>query len=213
MTDKYKNKSREYFDKLAGRYASSYEGRHAEDLYGTVLQKLNTFSFCSILDIGCGTGELLSLISKREGVTLSGIDISPEMIRIAREKLGKGSDIRLGDSEELPWKDNSFDVVMCIDAFHHYPHPQKALSEMHRVIRPEGHLIIADPWHPSPVRQLQNLFIQIWVRSRRGDVRFYSESEIRRLLEECQFEPIEWERAGRLLTAISAYVVTARPSK
>ena len=135
------------------------------------------------------------------------------MIRIAREKLGKGSDIRLGDSEELPWKDNSFDVVMCIDAFHHYPYPQKALREMHRVIRPEGHLIIADPWHPSPVRQFQNLLVQILLRSRRGDVRIYSESEIRRLLEECQFEPIEWQRARRLLTVSSAYVVTARPSK
>jgi len=215
--NKYKETSRKFFDKLAENYASTSDGMHSKALYGPVLQKLSTFSFASILDNGCGTGELLALISAGEGVAVSGIDISPQMLRIANEKLGEEADMRLGDSEELPWGDNWFDVVTCINAFHHYPNPQKALREIHRVLKKEGLLILADPWLPSPAIQLTNLLIALIASNIYGDVRLYSESAIRRLLEECQFKAIEWKRAGKFAHLFNfrplACVVTARPSK
>lgn len=209
--NKCKDTSRAYFNKIAGNYTSTYEGQHAKALYTTVLQKLKMIPFSSILDIGCGTGEILSLISTRKGVTISGIDLSPEMTRIAKGKLGEGADIRLGDSEELPWGENSFDVVMCIEVFHHCPHPKEVLREMYRVLKQNGFLIMADPWLPSPARQLFNLFLIPIVRSAHGDVRFYGELEICRLLKECQFKSIAWERTGRY--PLPSYVVTARSSR
>jgi ubiquinone/menaquinone biosynthesis C-methylase UbiE len=159
----------------------------------------------------------LQLISKKKGVTMAGIDISPQMLHIAGEKLGKQADIRLGDSEELPWEDNSFDVVVCINSFHHFPNPQKELKEMHRVLRQEGLLILADPWLTSPVIQVSNLLIRLIASRIYGDFRLYTELDIRRLLEECQFKSIEWERAGKTAHLFNlrplACVVTARASK
>lgn len=217
MTNKYKDISTEYFNKIARNYASTYDGKHAKDLYRTVLQKLNTIPFSSILDIGCGTGEILSLVSTAKSVSMSGIDISPQMTHIAKEMLGERADIRHGDSEELPWPDNSFDVVISIDVFHHCPHPQKVLMEMYRVLKQDGFLIMADPWAPSPLRQLINGLIFPTLYRRKGDIRIYSESEICRLLEECQFKSIEWEIVGKtsqlLSLRIYAHIVTARPTK
>ncbi len=215
--NKYKETTSKFFDKIAKSYVTTSDGRHSQALYEPVLQKLITFPFSSILDNGCGPGEFLSFISKKKDVALAGVDISPQMMRIAGEKLGEQADIRLGDSEELPWEDNSFDVVVCINAFHHYPNPQKALNEMHRVLKQEGLLILADPWLPSPAIQLTNLLIRLIASRIYGDVRLYSESEIRRLLEEYQFKFIEWERAGSSAHYFNlrplACVVTARNSK
>jgi ubiquinone/menaquinone biosynthesis C-methylase UbiE len=52
------------------------------------------------------------------------------MIRVAEKKLAGRADLKIGDAEELPRPASSFDVVLCLDSFHHYPHPQKALSGM-----------------------------------------------------------------------------------
>jgi len=68
----------------------------------------------------------------------------PEMIRVATERLKSRADIRLGNAESLPWSDGSFDYVFCVDSFHHYPNPQQALGEFHRVLRPSGRLIMAE---------------------------------------------------------------------
>ena len=137
----------------------------------------------------------------QDNLTLAGIDLSSEMIRVARRKIPGSVDLRIGDAEELPWSDSSFDVVLCLDSFHHYPHPQKALSEMKRVIRVHDRLILGDFWKPTPVRQLMNLFIRF---SKDGDVRVYSKSEICHLLRSAGFMGIQWELVNK-----NAYVVTA----
>ena len=56
-----------------------------------------------------------------------------------------------GDSERLPFPGGAFDVVTCANSFHHYPHQQRAVEEMHRVLKPGGRLILVDgdrdgPW-------------------------------------------------------------------
>jgi len=197
----YKAKSRASFDRQARQYDISCDGEHARAIYPHVLEKLASFPHQSVLDIGCGTGEVLSKLAEREGLSLAGLDLSPEMIGMARQKLGDRDDLRAGDVEELPWPNGSFDVVLCLDSFHHYPRPFDALAEMWRVISEGGRLILADFWKPAPMRQLINLFIGF---SKDGDVRVYSEPEIRRLLWQSGFEQIRWE-----LVNDSAYVVTA----
>jgi SAM-dependent methyltransferase len=57
------------------------------------------------------------------------------MIKLAKERLATRADLRVGDSEALPWEDDRFDYVVCVDSFHHYPNPERALTEMHRVRR------------------------------------------------------------------------------
>ena len=106
-----------------------------------------------------------------------------------RDKLGEKADLRVGDSENLPFGNESFDVVTCTDSFHHYPHPGNVLLEFKRVLKCEGHIIIADLSVPQPFRQLGNLLIPF---TKDGDVRIYSESEIRKLLISTGFKGFEW---------------------
>ena len=196
----YKKQSRKNFDEEAENYYETHDGKHSKALYDLMIDKLDDLDYSSLLDIGFGTGEVLSRIAT-EGVQYSGLDISPQMLSIARKNLGENVDLRLGDSEELPWDDESFNVVMCLNSFHHYPNPEKVLSEMRRVLKTGGKLVMADPWQSTPFRQIMNLFIRF---NGGGDVKIYSESEICTLLGRSGFKNIEWEKANK-----NAFIVMA----
>ncbi|OEC88354.1 MULTISPECIES: class I SAM-dependent methyltransferase [Methanobacterium] len=199
--DNYKEKSKKSFNQQAENYDAGYYGKHANALYNTVLQKLNQFSFNKLLDVGCGTGNLLSLISSKYEVQIVGIDLSPEMLNIARNKLDETADLRLCDSESLPFNDNSFDMVICTDSFHHYPNPANVLAEVKRVLKAGGNFIIADPWLATPFRQFANIFMPF---NKDGDIKIYGESEIRKLLENAGFNTVEWEQLNK-----RAFIATA----
>ncbi len=201
-----KERSKEGFGRIASNYHFTFFGKHSRTMYDIVLQKTRQFPYRSVLDVGCGTGTVLSLLSEGREVALSGIDISPEMIRVAKRNLKTGADLEVGDSEQLPWRENSFDLVVCTDSFHHYPNPERALKEMRRVLKPHRWLIIADAWWPTPIRQIVNSLVI--PPSRYGDVRVYSTSEIYRMLEASGFRPGKWERVGN-----SGYVIYAMSEK
>src|SRR5208282_4258547 len=135
----YKAESRGYFDKLAQRYDSHYYGSHGRQQYQRVAAAAKAWKFSSVLDVGCGTGGLLTEL-KRPRLKLAGVDISQNMIEEAKKRLGKAADLRVADSEHLPWKANSFDLVVTTDSFHHWPDPLQALSEARRVLKKGGHI-------------------------------------------------------------------------
>jgi SAM-dependent methyltransferase len=83
----YKDDSRKTFDKVAIKYESSYFGRQARRLYDKVVIKVEQFNHEFILDLGCGKGNLLEKLKKYNS-RLYGADISAEMIKYARERLG-----------------------------------------------------------------------------------------------------------------------------
>lgn len=186
----YKEKSKQTFDLQAKEYDSTYNGRHAGKLYGKVMEKLNEQTYSTVLDIGCGTGTILSMIPSSNNMKLSGIDLSDEMIHIARERLNKNVELIVGDSEYLPWEENCFDVLLCTDSFHHYPNPQNVLKEMGRVLKDKGRLIIADPWSMAPLRRLTNVFIRF---GNDGDFKIYSKNEMSELLKLHGFNITGWE--------------------
>jgi ubiquinone/menaquinone biosynthesis C-methylase UbiE len=98
-----------------------------------------------VLDVGCGTGELLRQIGARyPGAKLAGIDPVAPMLEVARRKLPPGVDLRTGWANGLPWPDGSFDVVVSCNVFHYVTHPVPALSEMSRVLAPAGKIVITD---------------------------------------------------------------------
>ncbi len=186
---------------MVKKKAGDYNEEHGKKLHDGVISKLNHISFNNLLDVGCGTGNLLSRISSKYEVKIAGVDISPDRLEIARDKLGEKADLRVGDSENLPFDDECFDVITCTDSFHHYPHPGNVLIEFKRILKPEGHIIIADLSVPQPFKQLSNLLIPF---TKDGDVRIYSESEIRKLLVNTGFKGFEWEQIN-----MSAFIVTA----
>ena len=191
--NKYKEKSRRYFDKQSTNYFATFDGKFSSMMYKGVVQRIKTQPFISILDIGCGTGTMLSMvIDECKDVKAYGIDFSEKMMEKASALLGSKVQLTVGDSDSLPWPGGSFDLVVCNSAFHHFPEPVKALNEIRRVLIPGGRIIIADPWWPNPLRFFLNLLIATPLNYL-GDVRVYSEAEMRALLEGCGYTSISWE--------------------
>lgn len=100
-----------------------------------------------VLDLATGTG-LLALLMSRRAREVTGCDVTPEMLEKARARVSEGGqgNIRFVEAEAatLPFPDDSFDLVTCRAAFHHFPDPRAALAELFRVLAPGGRVVIAD---------------------------------------------------------------------
>ena len=96
-----------------------------------------------ILDAGCGAGQIMSDLLLR-GARVSGFDVSPAMIEIARGRLGDEVDLRVADlGEPLPYSDNAFDVVIASLALHYVEDWASTLAELRRVLVPGGRLLVS----------------------------------------------------------------------
>jgi len=193
--DAHKVKSRAAYDRYARGYDSGPPGRHARWLYDAVLASVDQCACGSILDVGCGTGALLQrILARRPDVEARGVDLSPEMIVVARDRLGNGVDLRVADAEALPLPDAAVDLVVCVDSFHHYPNAVVALAEMHRVTREGGTLVLGEWRMATPIRQIMNAFMD---RMPDGDVRIYTRRELEDLVIGVGYQPLRWSKAGR----------------
>jgi demethylmenaquinone methyltransferase/2-methoxy-6-polyprenyl-1,4-benzoquinol methylase len=114
-----------------------------------------------ILDVATGTGDLAVAALKLNPVKITGIDISRKMLEKGREKIiKKGYSDRIellsGDSEDIPFNENSFDIAMVAFGVRNFADPLKGLSEMRRVLRNGGLIMILEFSKPSkfPFRQI-----------------------------------------------------------
>ena len=188
-----KENSKAAFNQQAATYDNDIKGQHARSLYPVILKKLSEIPYHTALDLGCGTGEMMRLIlQQNKDKSLYGIDLSEKMLEVAKEKLGNHVNLILSDSEQLPFSDSFFDVVYCNDSFHHYPAPDKVLSEVYRVLKPNGIFVMCDCWQPTIGRAIMNFYMK---HSKEGDVKIYSENEIRKLFS-VHFSKVLWKRIG-----------------
>lgn len=201
-----KKESQESFDRQALTYDMDRNGSHAREQYLIILQKMENFRFANVLDVGCGTGEILKRIHRRyPEVSLTGVDISEKMLEVAKVKIGNKATLLWADAEMLPFSDATFDLIVCSDSFHHYPNPQKVLAEFRRVLKGGSNLLICDYSIGFPLRQLMNLFIRF---SHDGDVHIYSKEEITKLVIQASFSNIQYER-----TNATAFIITGEKRK
>jgi SAM-dependent methyltransferase len=135
-------------------WAASLDGKgwkydYLRNAQTAVISMLALEGNASLLDIGCGTGFAIRqalLLSRGRGLYY-GVDLSAKMIEKAKENF-RGIDnchFIKANAESIPLEDDSFDIVVCTNSFHHYPHPDKALREMRRLLKPEGRVYILDP--------------------------------------------------------------------
>jgi ubiquinone/menaquinone biosynthesis C-methylase UbiE len=97
----------------------------------------------NVLDIGCGTGHLAGELMQR-GYAACGVDLSEAMVAYAREHYDPDR-FRVGDIEQIPFPDNTFDAVMCLGVMEYLEKDEHALREMWRVLKPGGHAVITTP--------------------------------------------------------------------
>ena len=187
MTDKeYKALTVREFSKAARVYETDDAGvyKMCRKDYPDVLAELEKEEFCDLLDCGCGTAPMLTLLQKRYPERhYTGIDLTPEMIEAARAKKLPGVELVVGDCEDLPFPAESFDVVICCQSFHHYPNVQRFFDSVYRVLRPGGRLILRDMTAKSaPMRWFFNhVEMPVVNLAGHGDVRVYGVEEVRRL--------------------------------
>ena len=123
----------------------------------------------NVLDVACGTGDMTVSLVER-GCTVTGVDISEEMLSIARQKAPMVT-FMIADAEHLPFPDASFDAVTCAFGVRNFVHLEQGLNEMLRVLKPGGQLVILELATPDTplVKPFYNLYtrrIIPWLGSR-----------------------------------------------
>ena len=130
--------TREYFDAIED-YRYNSDAPWLKDAVG-----FDHFQNKRLLEVGFGTGTDL-LQFARAGAVVTGVDITPRSIEIARRRFdvyGQRGEFLIGDGENLSFPDESFDVVYSFGVLHHTPDTQRAIREVHRVLRPGGKAIV-----------------------------------------------------------------------
>lgn len=112
----------------------------------------------NVLDVACGTGDMVVSLMER-GCTVTGVDISEEMLAIAKRKVESGK-WEVADAENLPFKDESFDAVTCAFGVRNFVHLEQGLHEMQRVLKPDGRMVILELATPdcTIIKPFYNLY-------------------------------------------------------
>lgn len=128
-----------FFDHLAPQWDADMI-RH-DDVIQRILDAAHVIPSVDVLDVACGTGVLFPDYLDRKVGSLTGIDISPEMVKIAREKFPQ-VEVLCADVEEAQF-DKKFDCIMVYNAFPHFPNPEHLIQVLSDLLKPGGILTVA----------------------------------------------------------------------
>ncbi len=159
----------------------------------------------SVLDIGCGTGQLLRRVAHRfADAELVGVDASEDMVRVARAALPEGAPVRFvhAFAEDLPFGDGSFDIVVTTMSFHHWADQARALREVRRVLSADGVFVLADALPAGLLR---------WAFTHRQHGSFNTPAVLERMLAQAGLRVERIERMGRFGGTIQLFA--ARPDR
>ena len=137
---------------LLGRRAA-YQWAEGPDALELLFQTISGLRPSHVLEVGCGPGELSERMRVELGASVAAVDVSPRMVGLAR---GRGVDAQLGDVQDLPFPDASFDCAVAAWMLYHVPDVDRALGELARVVRPGGHLVAVTN-HLDHVQELRAL--------------------------------------------------------
>jgi len=123
-----------------------------------------------ILDIATGTGDLALMMSKLAPERIVGLDISEGMLEVGKEKIAKASlsdkiEMIVGDSEEMPFTDNTFDAITVSFGVRNFANLDKGIKEIARVLKPTGVLVILETSNPTkfPFKQGYKLYTNLFL--------------------------------------------------
>ena len=137
---------RSQFTRQGEAYAETAQARD-EAAHTMLVEMLRPTAESHVLDVACGPG-FLTMAFARYCASVVGLDATEAMLSMARAESGKRglSNVRFeeGLATDIPFAPASFDIVSCRAAFHHFPQPEGVLTEMRRVLKPSGKILIAD---------------------------------------------------------------------
>lgn len=178
-------------------YAPNYDrkwGRYSAATLSRALEAIPVEGHSSLIDVACGTGILAEMLRQhRPHLHITGIDISPDMLAKARQRIPPDQRTHwlVGRAETLPVESSTFDVLTCTNAFHLVQNAPKALAEFRRVLRPGGTLVLVDWCRDFPLMKLRTAVLKIADKQRR-QVR--TMQELADLLEDSKFKLRSQER-------------------
>lgn len=174
-----RTKSEEFFASASGKW-----DHLRTELFGDTFQLYALLALLdpklTVGDLGCGTGQVSELLAPHVAKVIA-VDGSTDMVQAARRRL-KGAthvDIRRGDMEALPIDDGQLDVAVLTLVLHHVPEPVRALTEVNRVLKPGGRVLIVDML-PHDREEYQQQMGHVWLG--------FSEKTIKKHLEAAGFE-------------------------
>ena len=144
MNLKLEEKNKKFFNKFASSYDAKIFKKWQENIRKKIIEEAGIKNNSKILDAGCGTGELLYILSKNKKLKLYGIDVSDKMLEVAEKKLGERANLKLSSVEKMDFKNNSFDYIFSEDAFHHYANYDLVMKNFYRILKKGGKLIVVD---------------------------------------------------------------------
>ncbi len=183
VLEKRKQHAEEYFNSVAGRLGKDYCPGRSWEAIGHMLLLLT--SKLTIADLGAGEG-LISQLLARGAEKVYCVDNAPKMVEFGKALADKNKltnlEYLLGDIESIPLKDSSVEVALLSQALHHANHPQKALMEAFRILKPNGRVIILDLLEHD-FEKTRELYADIWLG--------FSENKLYQMLKDSGFKSIE----------------------
>ena len=198
----YKELSIREFTKAASMYESDNAGVYetCKKDYPEIIEILKEREFNTLLDAGCGPAPLIVLLAEMYPEKyFTGIDLTPAMIEKAKEKNLSNAEFVVGDCENLPFEDNSFDVIVCCESFHHYPNPQDFLASVHRCLKPGGILFLRDYAADGFIGWFANhLMMPLANLAGHGDVGAYSKDKLFEMCEKAGLAVDEFRMVNKV---------------
>ena len=185
-------KNKRFFDKFAKNYDRGIFKKYNEKRNKKIISNVNVQNNSKILDAGCGTGEVLRILSeihKNKILKLYGIDVSKNMLQVAKNKLKDKAKLKLISVEKANFKNKSFDYIFSEDAFHHYFDYSLTMKNIYRMLKKNGKLIVAD---------IDFGFIgnKIFHFLEPGNNKMHSKEEFKKLFQKYNFKSIKQIKLG-----------------
>jgi ArsR family transcriptional regulator len=183
ILQKRRRTQEQYFNLIAGRLGKNYCPGRSWEAIGRLVLRLTPA--IDIADLGAGEGLISQLLAHRARQVWC-IDNSPRMVEVGTELAQKnGLDnlaYKLGDIEHVPLPDKSVDLAILSQALHHAQHPQEAVNEAFRILRPGGQLLILD-LNEHAFEKARELYADVWLGFR--------ESTLHGFLKKAGFTKVE----------------------
>ena len=185
ILDRRRRVSESYFEEVAGRLGKNYVPGRSWESIGHFLLRL--VPKIVIADLGAGEGMISHLLAEHAQKVYC-IDRSKSMVRIGLD-IAKRNGLsnlvyKLGDLEKVPLADQSIDLALMSQSLHHAEHPEKALKEAYRILKPKGQLIILD-LKQHQFEKARELYSDRWLG--------FAENELYKMVKICGFKNVKVE--------------------